>query len=83
MARLAEAPNEALFFCQHDLFGVVIINYSYTSETNGFELAEYLRKQYHLPSLMITASRYIELKRCPAFSLDQDFAVYRKVRLDI
>ncbi|MFK8165672.1 MAG: two-component system response regulator [Lewinella sp.] len=77
--RLADDPKEALLFCEHDLFDVAIINYNYPCGVSGFVLGERLYAQYKLPSLMITASRYIELRRCLAFTINQDvlFKPYR------
>ncbi|WP_020571530.1 response regulator [Neolewinella persica] len=79
VVRLADGPQEALRFCEHDLFDVAIINYHYPGGVNGFVLAEHFRRQYHLPSLMITASRYTELTTCGAFTANQDllFKPYR------
>lgn len=79
VVRLAENPEEALVFCEYDLFDVAIINYCYPGGTNGFVLAECFRRQYHLPSLMITACRYSELSQSFAYTAFQDvlFKLYR------
>lgn len=79
VVRLANDPEEALMFCEHDLFDVAIINYNYPGFINGFVLARRFRENYHLPSLMITASRYTELARRPGFSTNLDllFKPYR------
>lgn len=84
VVRLADRPEEALLFCEHDLFDVAIINYAYGGDVNGFALSERLWKQYHLPSLMITASRYVELRRCPDFTEGQDllYKPYRQLECD-
>ena len=72
VVRLATGPTEALAFCTYDLFDLAILNFTYLEDVDGFVLANLLYEQYQLPSLMITAARYIELSRCPAFSSDQD-----------
>lgn len=79
--RLANDPEEALLFCEHDLFDVAIINYNYPGNINGFTLAKQLREQYHLPCLMITAARYTELTRCISFTTELDllFKPYRQM----
>lgn len=83
VVRLADDPQEALLFCEHDFFDVAIVNCNYPGNMDGFVLAEQLREQYHLPSLMITASRYTDLRKIPAFRVDQDllFKPYRLMEL--
>lgn len=78
--RLVEGPAEALWCCEHDLFDVALINSHYPESINGFVLAERLRERYHLPSLMITASRDCELESCAAFNPNQEL-LYKPYRL--
>lgn len=68
---VADTPCQALRLCEHDLFDVAIINSSYDGEKNGFVFSQQLSDRYHLPSLMITASRYVELRQYQAFSFVQ------------
>lgn len=81
--RLVDSPVEALYCCEHDLFDAALINFNYPDSIDGFVLAEQLREQHHLPSLMITASRYSDLRKSPAFAADKDllFKPYRLMEL--
>jgi DNA-binding response OmpR family regulator len=77
---LVEDPVEALSCCEHDLFDIALINSHYPGSINGFVLAEQLQDDYHLPSLMITASRNCELKSIAAFNPNQEL-LYKPYRL--
>lgn len=79
VVRLAGGPEEALVSCEYGLFDAAIINYYYPGNINGCVLSDLLQKRFYLSSLMITASRYVELKRDAAFNPNQDllFKPYR------
>lgn len=77
---LVEGPGDALSCCEHDLFDVALINSHYPDNIDGFVLAERLQGHYHLPSLMITASRNCELKTITAFNPNQEL-LYKPYRL--
>jgi len=78
--RLADGPEEALLHCEHSFFDAAIINYNYPGDINGFVLADLLQLRFHLPSLMITASRYVELRSDVAFNPRQPL-LYKPYRL--
>lgn len=72
MVCLVHEPDEALLFCEHNLYDAAIINGHYPGKMNGFVLGNQLFDQYHLPSLMITASRIKDLRRSIDFNPAQD-----------
>ncbi len=69
--RLTDEPEAALMYCEQESFDAAIINYKYSGNVNGFELAKLLLDRYDLPSLMITAIRQKELVKDPRFSAQQ------------
>jgi DNA-binding response OmpR family regulator len=78
--RLVENPMKAISCCEHDMFDVALINSHYPDSINGFVLAERLQWDYHLPSLMITASRDCELRNIAAFNPNQEL-LYKPYQL--
>lgn len=70
--RLVECPTEALSCCEYDLFDAAMINADYVDDMNGFLLAGLLDLRYNLPSLMVTAARYSELRSYVAFTPSQE-----------
>jgi len=76
---LVTNPDSALNCCEAKAFDVAVINYKYKGGIDGYRLAQLLRERCSIPSLMITATRYVELERNPLFSPQQEilFKPYR------